>query len=85
MWQRCLQKVGKNNIARHRRTCEARAGIAGRREEAREARGGQDAAQGANPLAPRVYRAERGECFNCGRMLANTNMARHQRTCGGRQ
>ena len=81
----CGKDVSKNNIARHRRTCEARAGIAGRREEAREARGGQDAAQGANPLAPRVYRAERGEGSNCGRMLAKTNMARHQRTCGGWQ
>ena len=81
----CGKDVSKNNIARQRRTCEARAGIAGRREETREARGGQDAAQGTNPLALRVYRAERGECSNCGRMLAKTNMARHQRTCGKRQ
>ena len=48
----CGKDVSINNIARHRRICKARAGIAGRREEARETRGGQDAAQGAKPLAP---------------------------------
>ena len=41
----CGKDVSKNNIARHRRICKARAGIAGRIEEARETRGGQDAAQ----------------------------------------
>ena len=74
----CGEEFSKSNIARHRRTCEARAGVAGRREEAMEERGEVE-------LAPRVYRAERGECPDYGRELAKTNMARHRRTCGGRQ
>ena len=76
----CGGEFSKTNIARHRRTCEARAGIAGRNEEAREARGERPA---ANPPA-RVYVPRLGECPSCGRLLSKTNMARHLRSCGGR-
>ena len=79
----CGTEVSKNNLARHRRTCEARAGIAGRTDEG----GGQgeDAATDpveANNLAPRVYQPKTGVCDLCGRTLSLTNMARHRRRCG---
>ena len=81
----CGREVGKNNLARHRRTCEARAGIAGRADEG----GGQgedvvtDPVEASN-LAPRVYQPKTGVCDLCGRTLSLTNMARHRRRCGQR-
>ena len=79
----CNREYSKNNIARHRRSCEARAGVAGRRDEG----GGEEEDEEEPPdpsLAPRVYVARRGECDLCGRNLSLTNMARHKKTCSQR-
>ena len=69
----CGKDISKTNIVRHRRPCGHH----------REVRGDQDAGMMVNPLAPRVYRAERREGSNCGRMLAKTDMAKHQQTWWG--
>ena len=71
----CEAEISKNNIARHRKTHEARAGTAGRAEEAREA-------QGEPPTSPvpgraRVYVAKRAPCPICVVEQSTTNMRRH--------
>ena len=70
--RREFQQEQVKNIARHRRTCETRAGVAGRREEAMEER------------RTRVYVPQVAPCPNCRRVLSKTNMARHMRSCGAR-
>ena len=60
----CGESFSKNNIARLRRICEARAGVAGRREEAME------------ESWARVYVPQVAPSPNCRRVLSKTNMAR---------
>ena len=81
----CNREVSRSNLARHRRTCEAGAGIAGRSDEGGgRGEGVDEAPMEGNILAPRVYQPKTGICDLCGRSLSLTNMARHRRRCGQR-
>ena len=71
----CGAEILRNNIARHRRTHEARAGTAGQAEEAREDRG--QPSTSSVPGRARVYVANRAPCPICGVEQSTTNMRRH--------